>query len=173
MAAYAAIFLYLLLNFIFAMFPNVEITSSAIRFAAMTLLAIREHSAQELYQKLNIKFKGSALIAPVITALIDDGLQSDQRFAISFTRMRARQGKGFVIVQNELKQRGISTELISSIYSVVDIDWHQLAFDVRKKKFGQIFPKNSKEKAKQIRFLIARGFSQDCVQSALSGSCDD
>jgi len=148
----------------------VEITPASIRFAAMNLLSMREHSAMELYKKLTKKYQQPDLIAATIKRLTEDDLQSDTRFAAAYIGMRKRQGKGPLLINMELKERGVSTELISNFLEPEDHGWKTLAGVVRQKKFGSILPVDMKEKAKQIRFLAARGFNSACIQHALKCS---
>lgn len=145
----------------------VEITSASIRFAAMNLLAVREHSAAELYIKLSKRYQQPELIIATIKRLTDDGLQCDVRFAEAFIAMRKRQGKGPLLITMELKERSISPELINQFLQADSESWKILAATVRQKKFGQIIPQDAKEKARQIRFLTGRGFSQAAIQYAL------
>lgn len=152
---------------------NVEITPANIRFSAMNLLSMREHSATELYKKLEKKYQQHELIVSTIKRLTEDGLQSDARFAEAFVTMRKRQGKGPLLINMELKERGISTEFIKHFLDADDECWKLLAGVVRQKKFGVSAPSDAKEKAKQMRFLAARGFSSVCIQYALKYSNAD
>ena len=145
----------------------VEVTPAAIRMAAMNLLAMREQSASELQQKLIQKFARDDVVAEVIARLQQEGLQSDERFADAFTRMRQRQGKGPLLIAAELKAKGISSSLISASLDIFTDEWLELARQLRTKKFGQQQPTDMKEKARQSRFLAARGFSSAAIQYAL------
>jgi len=168
MAAYAAIFLSMALT----MEQN-KITPASLRFAAMNLLAMREHSAKELHNKLEQKFPETHGVEQVVRDLTADGLQSDDRFAQAFVNMRKRQGKGPLIINMELRERGITGELISESVGSSDVSWHQLALSVKQKKFGTSAPVDAKEKAKQIRFLAARGFASASIQYALKNHGED
>lgn len=144
-----------------------DITPASVRFAAMNLLSMREHSALELYRKLGKKFQQEALIEDAIKRLTEDGLQSDARFAEAFIGMRRRQGKGSLLIAMELKERGVAAELINDLLEPDNDSWKLLAVSVRQKKFGELMPTEAKERARQMRFLTSRGFSAGCVQYAL------
>lgn len=143
-----------------------EPTSASIRMMAMNLLAMREHSAKELRVKLAKKCDQDDLILAVVEKLQRDGLQSDSRYAEAYTNMRLRQGKGAQIIRLELKERGVSDELISEclISAVQDTDWNSLALKAYQKKFGDRPIEDLKEKSKRVRFLTARGFSATNIQ---------
>lgn len=144
---------------------------SDVRFAAMNLLAIREHSAKELLEKLGRKFSAPELILQVVTDLKGQNLQSDERFADAFIRMRQQQGKGCVLIKMELRERGVDGYLISQLIDESEPAWFALARDVLIKRFKQM-PVDAREKAKQMRFLHSRGFSSRHIQAAFNSECD-
>ncbi len=144
-----------------------EQIAARIRHAAMDLLARREHSVLELRQKLSRRFDHDLLIAQTIDRLAADNLQSDQRFTEAFVNSRANQGKGPVRIEQELRQRGVAAELISAWLDPSDTHWRELAVRERCKRFGDQAPRESREKARQMRFLQYRGFSQDQIRWAL------
>ncbi|NIA26786.1 MAG: regulatory protein RecX [Desulfobulbaceae bacterium] len=138
------------------------------RKKAMDYLARREHGRVELRKKL-IKFGFDADTSDnAIERLIDDGLQSDQRFAEAFIQSRINQGKGPTRIRADLSQRGVRDSVIDDGLYEAGQNWRALARDVREKKFGVTLPVDFKEKARQMRFLQYRGFEPDHIQSAVS-----
>ena len=128
--------------------------------AALKMLMRREHSQLELSKKLQLKGFNDVDIKHSIGLLIEQKYQSDERFSEAFIIMRYNQGKGPVIISSELKKRGIES------FDLSNIDWFELAKDVRKKKFGQNLPLDYKVQAKQKRFLLSRGFGFDQINKA-------
>lgn len=145
-----------------------ESTLAQIKSAAIRLLAMREHSRVELRTKLGRKFASAALINSLLETLADEGLQSDQRFAQAYLAMRQRQGKGPQLIKMELKQKGISEQLIAELFSGELEDWEVRAQNQRVKKFGQALPTDPKERARQMRFLQSRGFSAQQIRRAFA-----
>jgi regulatory protein len=139
-----------------------------IRLSAMNLLSIREHSVKELEQKLEKKSYCAADVTTAIAKLTSEGLQSDSRFAEAFVNMRHRQGKGPLLIELELKARGVSSEVISHHLCARDEMWNHAARDVAIKKFGTLELHDLKNRAKKIRFLTARGFSSTNISYALN-----
>jgi regulatory protein len=138
------------------------------RKKAMDYLARREHGQVELTSKV-VKFGFDAdVAADAVAQLIDDGLQSDQRFVEAFVRSRISQGKGPARIRTDLRERGIGGTLIDHGLSEANQNWHRLAGDVRIKKFGTECPLDFKDKVRQMRFLQSRGFEQDHIRSAVS-----
>lgn len=138
------------------------------RIAAMRLLARREHSSQELKQKLAYKGFDSALLDTLIQDLRQEGLLSDERFAESYVRSRISRGYGPSRIRQELRQRGTNEEIIEATVIDNDEQWFELARSVRQKKFGMDSPQNLKEKLKQQKFLQYRGFGQQHMKFAFS-----
>ncbi|MDX1451833.1 MAG: regulatory protein RecX [Oleiphilaceae bacterium] len=136
---------------------------------AVAMLAKREHSRVELKQKLSRNTSDVAMIEQVLTALQADNYQSDERFAESLVRSRVARGKGPLFVVQELRQHGLTDALIEQSLAQAEVDWFAMAAEVRARRFG---PGDThadfKAKAKQMRFLAQRGFSQDHIEHAIA-----
>ena len=100
----------------------------------------------------------------VLDDLKVQGLQSDDRFTEAYIHSRIQRGYGPVRIRQELRERGVSGELIDQYVDVSEFDWKQHASQVREKKFGHNLPSNYKDKAKQSRFLQYRGFTGDQIK---------
>ncbi|MGD8570496.1 MAG: regulatory protein RecX [Gammaproteobacteria bacterium] len=142
------------------------------RLTAMKLLTRREHSCQELRQKLQRKGFEAALAEQVTGELQREGLVSDERFAESYLRSRAEKGYGPVRIQHELRQRGTSDDIIAATVIEDDPQWLERARRVREKRFGKPLPGGIKDKMKQQRFLQYRGFTQQQLKYALAENAD-
>lgn len=133
---------------------------------SIELLARREHSQTELREKLQRKFNcNQSQIEPVLDRLLRQGYQSDERFAVAFTRSRLFRGLGKRRVLQELKLKGISADLAEQAFaeeSQDDLASDALIEQTWRKKFKAL-PEDQKERAKQYRFLQYRGFSGDEV----------
>jgi len=135
----------------------------------MDFLARREHSADELMQKLSRRFEEveRSVIAKAIQQLCDDGLQSDQRFAESYVRSKSSRGIGPVRIKQELAQKGVDSSIVSAVIQESDINWWDILEACVLKKFGGFSFSTPEEKAKCIRFLAYRGFPSDMVYGIL------
>ena len=137
------------------------------RKKAMDFLARREYGRAELIRKLAEKGFERRAADDAVGKLAAEGLQSDQRFAESFVQSRINQGKGPVRIRLDLGQRGLDAAVIEIALEDACPDWHQLAREIREKKFGRALPADFKEKARQMRFLQYRGFEQGHIQTAV------
>ncbi|GAB3270156.1 recombination regulator RecX [Parahaliea aestuarii] len=140
---------------------------AAIRRAAMDLLARREHSLQELRQKLHRRFGGASELAVELQRLQEENLQSDSRYAESFARQRMLRGYGPLRLRQEMRQKGIPEAEASLALEALDIDWYSHAQAVCDRKFGTGPAADLKEKGRRQRFLQYRGFSQDHISACL------
>lgn len=143
---------------------NDLLTPEQLRLAAMNLLARREYSAHEIRQKLSQKTPDLNSIETVVQRLMDDGLQSDERFTEAFTKMRLRQGKGSTLVAFELKQKGISQQLIQAYVKTEDEQWRESLSQLINRRFDGQIAEDPKTRAKQIRFLQSRGFTLEQIR---------
>lgn len=141
------------------------------RAVAMNYLALREHTACELKQKLIKKGFDLSLVEATILALQSDGLQSDQRFSEMYVHYRAQRGYGSLRIEQELRLRGVSEVLISQAIAQFSFqEWHDLAIKAFAKRFGNVSPSDYKMRAAQMRFLLYRGFSAEIARDVLHSS---
>jgi regulatory protein len=138
-----------------------------VRHAAVGLLARREHSRRELLLKLAQRGFSEALAVEAVEQLAAAGLQSDRRYAEAFVASAVAKGQGAMRIGATLRQRGVSDEIIEEQLAACDADWLGELERVRRKRFGAALPKDTKEWARQARFLQYRGFSAEQIRKAL------
>jgi len=143
---------------------NLSKPKDSARERAISLLARREHSYQELVQKLTHKGFAKDEIIESLEALVEKGWQSDFRFTESWIRHRIQSGHGPIKIRIELSQKGIAHSTIEQGFETIESDWVELARQVWTKKF-RVLPADWPEKAKQIRFLMYRGFSSEQIEA--------
>jgi len=140
---------------------------------AMNLLARREHSLVELKNKLLARDIPPDEADEVVASLAARDLVSDERFTDAFVRVRMRKGQGPVRIRQELRQRGVSSDVIDASLETLAAEWVGLAGEVRRKKFGLTAPPDFKAKARQMRFLEYRGFTTEQIMAAFETLSSD
>jgi regulatory protein len=135
-------------------------------------LARRDYSQQEIVQKLKLKKYPADAIQTVIAALVESSLINEPRFTENYTRSRSNKGYGPVRIMQELQARGISAEMIAEHVQIADNAWLAIAQRVWRKHFKSV-PDDMRQRAKQMRFLQYRGFTQEQIKYALGSSYDD
>lgn len=139
---------------------------------AMRYLVRREYSRQELAQKLstNANASDSQELETVLDELEQKGFLSAQRVVEQTAHLRrARYGSQRII--HELKTRGIDAHLIDEIVPTLQATENETASTVWQKKFGRL-PATREEYAKQMRFMMSRGFSVETVRKILTPTDD-
>lgn len=133
----------------------------------MDFLARREYSRCELQKKLQQKFPGNEDIASVLDELIVDGLQSDSRFTDSFLRLRVNAGYGPQYIRAELRQRGVTEDIVEEAFSDLSVDWFDVAQQLFSKKFSDQDMSDAKLRAKCLRYFQYKGFTFDHIRDLL------
>lgn len=144
-----------------------------IRYAAFDALARREHSHLELTAKLKRKSDDLHLIQSVLQELVDEGLQSDERFAESFVHERIQRGQGPIKIRYELRNKGVTDECVEHAIAHAECEWAERAREVLQRKFGLSVAADQKERQRRLRFLQQRGFQQDICFKLVSGNTFD
>ncbi len=139
-------------------------TSKAIKEACLQYLIRREHSQQELLQKVSVKGFSHDEVAGVLEELVELGLQSNARFAESYARSRVHKGFGPLRIQAELQQRGAGDCCFDMAVEEITGSWENLLEQVYRKKYGVESTLDFKEKLKRSRFLQQRGFPNEMVR---------
>jgi regulatory protein len=127
----------------------------------MQALARREYSRAELHAKLLPHASETDDVDAVLDDLVRRGWLSDAR-ALEQTVSIRRRRFGTQRIAHELRQKGISDELISSVLPDLKQSELETARAVWQRKFTSP-PQDPKEKAKQMRFLQSRGFSMEVI----------
>lgn len=143
-----------------------EASVDEVRARAIKLLARREHAPAELAFKLDQRGYPTALIETVLAELKEENLLSSRRYAEAMVRARAGKGHGPIRLRDELSGKGIEDTLIDDALDEAEVDWFELAVQVRRKRFGAGLPGDFPAKAKQMRFLQQRGFASEHIQAA-------
>lgn len=146
---------------------DVDQNAKDIRHSAIDLLSRREHSFQELVTKLSRRYSPQQTIEEQLAVLVERGYQCDQRFTECFIRERKGRGKGPRFIRQDLQQKGISSRLIEEHLDERDPEWFDLAEQAYQKKFSDRPITDHKDRAKRIRFMLSRGFTQDTVYPLL------
>lgn len=145
-----------------------EDNHKVIRHTLTQLLSRREHGFNELLFKLQQKGFEVGEVLPVLQQFKEANIQSDSRFAEMHYRAGINKGQGQTRIKEVLKQHKIDDCDALAGFSEIEVDWFELAWVVKCKKFGELPPKDTKEKAKQQRFLLYRGFSYEQIEHALT-----
>jgi regulatory protein len=135
---------------------------------AVAALARREHSRTELARKLGRALQPEEALPDVqlvLDRLQSRGLLSDRRMAEALVRTRASR-YGRLRIAQELDRRGVDRDTIAATLPPPE-DEQSVAMALWRRKFGQP-PASLQERARQTRFLAARGFPASIIGRVLS-----
>lgn len=129
---------------------------------ALRLLSQREHSRTELERKLAQHEEVPGELAKALDELQARDFINDGRAVDSVVNRRS--GKlGSARIKQELAAKGLSGETVAEAMANLKDSELSRAQEVWRKKFGTS-PQDPQEKAKQMRFLLSRGFPSEVVR---------
>jgi regulatory protein len=135
---------------------------------ALRYLSRREHSRQELRKKLLPYAESDVELDELMTKLEAQSWLSDERFAESLVRRKSERYGSLKIVE-ELKQQGIEGESLIEIKDRLKVSDAMRAWELWQRKFDSTITKDPKEKAKQMRYLVSKGFPLSVVIKIIDG----
>ncbi|VXB57400.1 Regulatory protein RecX [Burkholderia sp. 8Y] len=138
---------------------------------ALAYLSRREYSRAELSRKLRPYVQEADSLESTLDSLERDGWLSNERFVESVVHRRAARMGGSRII-NELKRHAVGEALIGETADKLAQTETARAQAVWEKKYG-VVPETPAERAKQARFLAARGFSASTIGKILKGGEED
>ena len=144
-----------------------------LREQALRLLARREHSRAELTRKLlhSVQAGGGEDLEALMDELAARKLLSDERYAESRAHVLSKK-YGASRVAYELRSKGVSAELVEQTSRAARETDLARARDIWRRKFRE--PATTrKERARQMRFLQARGFSFDIIRAVMEAGEDE
>lgn len=129
---------------------------------ALKLLAAREHSRQELERKLAQHEQEPGQLKQALDELQARGFIDAQRVADSVLHRRAGR-LGAARIRQELQAKGLDAETVATAVAGLQATELERAREVWRRKFGEPAA-DPAGRAKQMRFLLARGFGAEVVR---------
>ena len=144
--------------------------NGTLRERALRLLARREHSRIELARKLAPHAESGEALEALLDDLVSRRLLSDERYVEM--RLNARAARfGNARLAYELRTQGVSEELVDAALGASEDEFSR-ARQVWQRKFGDKAT-DAAERARQMRFLLSRGFSGETTRRVVRGDFED
>jgi regulatory protein len=135
------------------------------------MLARREHSREELRRKLGGAETVPGELEGLLAEFEQQGWLSEHRLADQAVILaRGRYGSRRVL--DQLRQKGVTGEPLARALDALKAQELESAQAVWSKRFGRPAV-DLAEKAKQARFLAARGFAPEAIQQVLKGMLEE
>ncbi len=145
---------------------------ASLKARALRALARREHSRVELERKLAPHAESAEQLQALLDRLVETGLLSNERFAQSVVHRRAST-RGAAVIRHELRAHGLADEAVAGHLASLEKSEYERARALWVRRFGSA-PESLVERARQSRFLLARGFSAEVVRRVVGrGGSDD
>ena len=138
---------------------------------ALRYLAGREHSRAELERKLKAHEETPGQLAQVLDDLQAKDFISEARVVESVIHRRASRF-GAARIKYELLNKGLGAEAVAEAVNRLKGSELERAQVIWRKKFDGPAP-DAAARAKQMRFLAARGFGGDVIRRVLSQADED
>ncbi len=135
---------------------------------ALRLLSQREHSRTELERKLAQHEEVPGELAKALDELQARDFINDARAVESVVHRRAAK-LGAARVKQELAAKGLSGDTVAAALEGLRETELSRAREVWRKKFDQPAA-DAQERAKQVRFLLTRGFNAEVVRKIVQGT---
>ena len=135
---------------------------------ALRLLSQREHSRKELEQKLKPHEETPGELAETLDFLAAKDFINEKRVVESVVNRRASK-LGAARVRQELVAKGLPADDIAEAVDAMRFTEQDRAMQVWRKRFGTP-PLDASERAKQVRFLVSRGFAPEVVRRVVAGA---
>lgn len=133
---------------------------------ALRLLSGREHSRFELEQKLKRFEQAPGTLERALDELQAKGFINEQRVIESVLHGRAAK-LGSARIKQELQGKGLDRQAVSAALADLQASEHERAQEIWRKKFGAL-PTDTQAAAKQMRFLMSRGFSAEVIRRVVT-----
>jgi regulatory protein len=137
----------------------------SLKARALRYLSNREHSRLELARKLARHASEDDNVERVLDELEAAKFLSDERFSEALVHRRAARF-GNARILSELQSHGLRGPGLDQLKAGLKSDEETRALEVLRRKYAS--PAGDMEtRAKQMRFLMQRGFGQDAIRRAI------
>jgi len=125
---------------------------------ALRALRFRDRSGAELDARLERRGVGEAARERALETLERVGYVDDGRFARTRAEQLASRGSGDALIRHDLEQRGVAADHVEAAIAALEPERERAERIVAQRGPG----------ARTARYLGARGFGEDAVQSAVA-----
>ena len=153
------------------MITMLEKKSINLKAKILDLLSRRDYSYRELQTKLQKYSDDLELIKRLLDEMVAKKFINEERYIENFIYTKSKKfgsQKVKYLLQNKVNDQS----LVNQIYAESQIDEFKLAQQIWQRKFASPATE-SKERAKQIRFMLSRGFSLELILKLMAITLED
>ena len=146
--------------------------SSSVYKKALQYLARREHTRNQLRQKL-LRHAEADEADEVLDQLERDNFLSEGRYLASYIETQVRKLYGPERIIAGLCHQGYDRSVAERSLREASVDWLARARRCYTNRFPEAQTMDDRERHRRIRFLRSRGYHEDTIRSILAGSCEE
>lgn len=136
---------------------------------AVKYISYQPRTEKEVTEKLKECEYSDDIIFRVIETMKKYNYINDKEYAKNFLTSKLNlKGYGIFKISFDLKQKGISDDIINDIIENTELNENKRALEVLEKKLRGKKISDYKEKQKLYNFLLRRGFSYDVIKEAIN-----
>lgn len=136
---------------------------------AVKYISYQPRTEKEVTEKLKECEYSDDIIFRVIETMKKYNYINDKEYAKNFLTSKLNlKGYGIFKISFDLKQKGISDDIINDIIENTELNENKRALEVLEKKLRGKKISDYKEKQKLYNFLLRRGFSYDVIKEAVN-----
>ncbi len=147
--------------------------ADAARGTAIGLLSRRDYPRSALKDRLTDAGFETATAESAVAGLEDERLVNDARYVEAAVAGRIGRGQGPLRIILELRRAGVPPTLVAAAVDSQAPEWRDRAILLHRRRFGPGAPRDPRQRARQARFLLYRGFTSDHVRAALGARTDE
>ena len=103
-------------------------------------------------------------IESALDQLAEEGWLDEARFAELYACGRADKGYGPLRIGRELRERGVSQDLVDTVLAGLENDWLPKLRELHRKRFKSLVPTDMAERMRQTRVLRQHGFTLEQIK---------
>ena len=160
--------------------PKQPLTPAQAMNRAAALCAHSEQAAGDIREKLFKWGLSGSDVTRIINQLTEQGFLNEARFARAFVKDRfAFNGWGKIKIAHQLKQKGISTDVVDEAMNAIDDDaYRERLIELLRSKWRTVKDREPRAAwAAMMRFAASRGFetslSSECVNQVTRIDVED
>jgi len=143
---------------------------ASLKARALALLSKREYSRRELARKLAAHAQDADALESLLDDLAREKWLSDERYAQSLIHRQAPR-LGARRITHTLREQGVDADTVAELAAQLHDTEEDRARAIWQKKFGTP-PADAKEHARQLRFMVYRGFSPGVLRRIINDARD-
>ncbi len=138
------------------------------KLTALSYLSYKDRTKREVIRKLKEKGCTKEVTKKTLVFLVSYGYINDLEYSKKFVKQRVcTKGYGRFKVVRELKEKGVSDEIIELVTENIEEDERETAIKFALKKAKKLNLNEYKDKQKLYAYLQRRGYSYDVIRGVI------